>query len=459
VDVAANAVTSGALANQAGAQYWNVTCIATDDSNTAAAINATLTINQGAKTFQFTAPSTLGSKLIFQSQVGVLGLGLDANGQVQAALTTTFAVNVKTSDGQRVWATGETTEQSSTYGNIVEFNQKLRGGGGALSGLAAARPVATGSARLYLCDDVPLLYFDDPGTVAWKQYAIGGRTYGPGLAGGWTVVGSLGLTQFADAILVSSQDKTINNGVALKPIPAFAGGLWVAELAWDHNGSSNAPSDPLSGVVVTNGATSGTSTGYCLDKFMQSGPIGGWEAKHVTIGTTTQTVVRQIAQSNLAVDGVSPLRARLYNDGTTLFYQFSANGVFWRNFWQETVPGGITNFGFLCGNFTGNEFCDMLVYGARAYAPTSVAVSSANVAGGILTVVTQTPHGLSTGFAFTLRGTTLTVGNLNGVYDGNSNAFGNPPLPIVTNSTTFTVNTGGANSSYVSGGTVYLISQ
>jgi hypothetical protein len=125
-DVSANAVTPGALANPAGAQYWNVVCVNTDELNTAAAINATLSINQGAKTFQFTAPSGLGSKLIFQSTVGVVGLGLDANGQVQAALTTTFAVNVKTASGLRVLAAGETTEQSVAFGNIVEPNAAIR---------------------------------------------------------------------------------------------------------------------------------------------------------------------------------------------------------------------------------------------------------------------------------------------------------------------------------------------
>ena len=335
------------------------------------------------------------------------------------------------------------------------LDKLLHLGGGASSGLASARPVATGSGNTYYCDDVPIIYVDDPAAIAWKQYAMGGRTYAPGVASGWTVVGSMGLTQFADALLATTQSVVAN--VALKPIPSFTGGLWVAELAWNQSGSSNVPQFPLGGPIVTTGTSSGSSLGYCIDRYMQ-GP-GGWEAKQVTIGTNTQSVLRQVANTNYATDGVSPMRARLFNDGVTLFYQFSSNGVFWRNFWQATLPASITQYGFMAGSAPNSEYCDMLVLGSRAYAPLSVAVASANASGGLLTVVTQTPHGLATGMPVSLRGVTTTPGSVNGIFDGNAAAFGNPPLPIVTNPTTFTVNTGGANATYVSGGTVYSLSQ
>jgi hypothetical protein len=143
VDVPPNTVTAGALASTAGAQYWNIAAVNTDDLNTAAAINATLSVNQGAKTFQFTSPG-VGSKVIFQSVVGVLGPGLDANGVFQPAFVTTFAVNVKTANGLRVWATSETAEQSVAFGNIVEVNAGIRGaGGGGDQGPIVAPPKAS----------------------------------------------------------------------------------------------------------------------------------------------------------------------------------------------------------------------------------------------------------------------------------------------------------------------------
>ena len=124
-DVTASSTVNGALVSSAGAVFWSVSCIGTDDSNTTAAVNATLTINQGAKTFQFTA-LTAPSAMIFQSVVGIAGLGLDANGAPQSAFTTTFKVNVKTAGGRRVIATGETFEQDAVHGWLSEINAAIR---------------------------------------------------------------------------------------------------------------------------------------------------------------------------------------------------------------------------------------------------------------------------------------------------------------------------------------------
>ena len=68
VAVAASAPVTIALANPAGAQYWSISCTSTDETNTAAAINASLSVNMGTKTATFAAPSTYGSAVIFTSR-------------------------------------------------------------------------------------------------------------------------------------------------------------------------------------------------------------------------------------------------------------------------------------------------------------------------------------------------------------------------------------------------------
>jgi hypothetical protein len=120
-----------ALANPAGVAFWFLTAIGTDETNTVAAINATLSINQTNKTATFTAPGTAGSAVIFQSTVGVSstsaqGFGRDVNGVVQPTWTTTFKVNVLTSNLQRVIAVNETTEQDPTFGYTSVINNFIR---------------------------------------------------------------------------------------------------------------------------------------------------------------------------------------------------------------------------------------------------------------------------------------------------------------------------------------------
>lgn len=130
-DVTGASTPTIALASTAGANYWFLSCIDTDDTNVAATINASLSINLTAKTATFTAPAGAGSAVLFMSTVGVasgsaLGAGLDANFVVQPSYTTTFKVNVPTSGGQHVLCTQETFEQSATFGWIVEVNALIR---------------------------------------------------------------------------------------------------------------------------------------------------------------------------------------------------------------------------------------------------------------------------------------------------------------------------------------------
>jgi hypothetical protein len=125
VDVAANTLTNGALVSSAGANFWSVICIGTDETSSVATVNAGLTVNQGPKTFSFTS-GALGTAFIFRSTVGVLGLGLDANGILQPSFSATFKVNVLSSHGRRVLALNEVFEQDQINGWIATVNQTLR---------------------------------------------------------------------------------------------------------------------------------------------------------------------------------------------------------------------------------------------------------------------------------------------------------------------------------------------
>lgn len=128
VDVTASATHEIELANITGAQFWAVSCTSTDETTTPAAVNATLTVNLTTKKATFTSTGA-GTALIFTSTVGVTGLGLDANGKVNLAYTTTFKVNIKAANGNRVLAANETVEQNSSDGWLAVVNPLLRTGG------------------------------------------------------------------------------------------------------------------------------------------------------------------------------------------------------------------------------------------------------------------------------------------------------------------------------------------
>lgn len=154
VAVAAGAtLVTIALANPSGANYWSIAATSTDETNSAAAVNATLVVNMTAKTATFTAPASLGSSVIFTSTVGIQGLGIDSNRESQPALTTTFKVNVLTTGGQPVMAANEALEQNATFGWIVEINQFIRAGGGGIPTSATTRVSVVHSASPFAALD------------------------------------------------------------------------------------------------------------------------------------------------------------------------------------------------------------------------------------------------------------------------------------------------------------------
>lgn len=123
INVVAGSEVLIALLSTTGVTTWDVTCIGTDDLNTTTVINNNLIINQATKTATFTAPSTNGAALIFNS---IINNGLDINGISDPNLSTTFGVYVLTSSNFRVGAQNETIEGNATYGWLTKFNQLVR---------------------------------------------------------------------------------------------------------------------------------------------------------------------------------------------------------------------------------------------------------------------------------------------------------------------------------------------
>ena len=113
-----------APASMSGINSWYINCFGTDDLQTAAAINASVSytsINGINHSATFTMPSTArGSTLLFQS---IVNNGIDFNGIVQPSYTTTFGVFALLS--VRLLATNQTIEGSSKFGWITEINKIL----------------------------------------------------------------------------------------------------------------------------------------------------------------------------------------------------------------------------------------------------------------------------------------------------------------------------------------------
>jgi hypothetical protein len=141
VDVSASGTVTIALADTTGVRSWTIECISTDELNTAAGINAGLSVNTTNKTATFTSPAA-GGTCIFRSTINS---GVDVNGNDRPDYVTTFGVYVLASSGNRVLAVNETTEGDSEFGWIATLNPLLRsssgGGGGSL-------PSGTGTVRV-----------------------------------------------------------------------------------------------------------------------------------------------------------------------------------------------------------------------------------------------------------------------------------------------------------------------
>jgi hypothetical protein len=142
VNVTASTIVTITLQSTAGVSTWSISCVGTDDTNTASAINGSLTVNAVAQTASFTAPAA-GSALVFKS---VVNGGIDANGVVQPSYATTFGIYVLTAYGKRVVAVNETVEGDGSFGWVTPVNAAIRlagsGGGSSPTGTGIPHVIA-----------------------------------------------------------------------------------------------------------------------------------------------------------------------------------------------------------------------------------------------------------------------------------------------------------------------------
>jgi len=122
------------LASVAGVSAWSISCVYTDELSSAATVTAALTIDNLNKIATYTAP-TAGRAYIFQSRING---GIDVNGTVQPALTTTLGIYTLAASGNRVVAANETVEGNPTFGYVATINPALRAvaGGGTVASFA-----------------------------------------------------------------------------------------------------------------------------------------------------------------------------------------------------------------------------------------------------------------------------------------------------------------------------------
>ncbi len=366
---------------------------------------------------------------------------------------TTFTITrAQESTTAATHSNGATVTQIVTAGALSQVKLDV----GALTGLAANRPTATGSGRLYFCDDVPVVYVDDQTTVAWKQYGVMGYLPAPGSIAGWTVVGNgLSLVQKGDSIL--GLCTAAQNSAALKPIPVgFLNQPWAVDLfgfLMQQMGSQY----PEFGVCVSNGTTSGTSTMYVMSRYASS---NGWFAGADTVGSVQAgKVVYNSSDGNTDMyAGSFGVNVRIVSDNTELYFQVSGDGEFWRTWGATALPAGLTNYGFTIFTDTSTGLSGALVEKIRIQSPTSVNVSNVVTNGTIATITTASAHNLTPGEQITIRGLTGTGTAPNGIWGVSGGGTASSGLFTVTAANTFTVPFV-SSFTYTSGGVVTNLSQ
>ena len=135
---------------------WSLECIGTDENNDASAINSTLVLNNSSKTATLTAPGA-GAALLFRSTING---GVSSDGTARPSYATTFKVAVRTTNGLRVGALGETVENDHARGATGLINAAIRAVDSLLGGSPTnAAPPATSLSNARVDASTPPTWF------------------------------------------------------------------------------------------------------------------------------------------------------------------------------------------------------------------------------------------------------------------------------------------------------------
>jgi hypothetical protein len=329
------------------------------------------------------------------------------------------------------------------------------------NGSANNRPVATGSGEMYVCNDIPVLYIDDPTTKTWLQYTSEYIPKPPGVST-YTVVGNMGIQSYGDSIrAMYTSTSSITNAAALTPSAALgASALWkvtmVATILLQFDQQY-----PELGVCVSNGTTSGTSVSYVASFSAQDYSGANVQAEEMIIGTTTRNAL--IGGVNYEgwlpwhTWGTGRAHLRLLNDGAVLHYQVGNDGFNWYDFMSTATPtpsGGFTNYGFSMQNGQGSapNYLQSLIHENTLGTPVSYTVTGyTNASPSVITIGT---HSIQAGDIVSINGAAngLNTSTSTGAGPFNSGVI----VTSVTSSTiTTTQNTTGTGAT----GTVILLSR
>jgi hypothetical protein len=333
------------------------------------------------------------------------------------------------------------------------------GGSGLTTGLASARPSATGSQNRYQCTDIPVQY-TDTGVGTWTG-VLSNFLNPPAAAASYTAVGNIALYQQADAIRAVNT-VAAGTGVGLKAGSLPQNGQWQVTLHIVPLFQPNA-TFPEFALVVANGTTSGTSVSYNIGFYSTSGV--GIHATRDVIGTTTRQAL-YIEPSNTTLNSgtTGGTHFRFLNDGATMHMQYSNDGYSWVTLYGVDSPAGLTNYGFWLGcenNSTTAAWSQALILqqtlqSSLTAPPQAVTGATGNAVP--VTVTVASTAGYFVGDVCSVKGM---VGNT--AANTGSNATGmTATLGLVITAMTGTTITFGevnGNGTWTSGGEIVLVSR
>jgi hypothetical protein len=317
-----------------------------------------------------------------------------------------------------------------------------------LRGTFSQRPAATSvrPGTSFQCTDLPFMYLSDGSN--WFQHNVP-FLKSPAVVGNYTVVGNAKLSQVGDSLHAVCYSNDNAHSLAALQSSLSAAPYWVALGMWWLPRWNT--TYPMMGVCVTNGTTSGTSTGVTCSAWV-SGFLTQLDCFAFTLNGARGTDYINTSSGTMtyAPSSGGLIWLRLLDDSTNFHFQNSVDGVYWEDFGTAARTAGMTNWGIQMGNGAGGgsfgQSSGIIAYNAQGTAP-QTSVTGANTSSPIQITVSST--------ASFQTGDYVSVAGVNGQTGANGTRW-----PItVDDSTHMTLLTSTTVGAWTSGGTVTLISR